>query len=215
MIGLTSCVSTQEIVGAIEAHLSPEYVEYSKPKEDFIQVNTLLDDNIDSLVSVEKEKRYFVPAIVFWSWENTMDCKINYSYYENVFTKILFEKAELYHLPSLLKNKRIEVDIVKLPSQFLFINKTSLLFGGFFYFYNYDFSLSLNDNEFKLVVRIIDEDTVITTNAYQYFLKKEVVKTKQDSYSLFYQYISDLTLEFEQASSVLIQDLTEIKSNDY
>ena len=209
LFGFAACVPMKDISSSLEEALTPEYVDYSNTKQDFIQVNTNLLDNTDSLIKVTKVKKYFVPALILWAWNQTLNCEINNSYFTNIFTKTLIEKAELYHLQSFMEDKRIEIDIVKVPSQFLYINQGSVLFGGFFYSYNYNNEISTNNQEFKFVFRLIKDDKVLMRETYQYPFQTKIQVQDLAYYDFVFEYMQSLTEDFEFASSDLVQHLID------
>ena len=118
----TSCVS------------SKKYSNYVKPKFELSE-NRMKEKNgnitfdlskletIEGVVKSEKLKSQFIPAILFWQWENNIKCNVSPQSVGNMFETSFLYYSELLGLTEKLDNKRLDIKIEKIPSNFVYANK--------------------------------------------------------------------------------------------
>ena len=77
----SSCLSSKTLTNSIKSNIGKELADVKKIDASNIILKTVALTKMDSLVTVDKNKSYFIPAIVFWVWENSLNCKLNNQIY--------------------------------------------------------------------------------------------------------------------------------------
>jgi hypothetical protein len=85
----------------------------------------------DSLVKIKKIRNLFIPAIVFWFWENTLQCEIDP---RTVGEKIAHDIAQHPELSKKMKGNKLELSIEAVPNEFIYSHKGYVLFVMFYAF---------------------------------------------------------------------------------
>jgi hypothetical protein len=117
---LTSCISTQKYTSFVEPKFQHNKAEI-KTKNIFFDVNNL--DNLKNKVVSTKLKSQFIPAILFWQWENTIKCEISPVILGQEVQKDFMYYADSLKMEEKLKNKKLEINIEKIPNTFVYTNK--------------------------------------------------------------------------------------------
>ena len=112
---LSSCLGPKALTNSIKANIGKELADVKKIDASNIILKTEGLTKMDSLVTVDKNKSYFIPAIVFWMWENSLNCKLNNHIYTNIFIDILNYKIGEFQLSKHLGNKVLEKYHLNLP----------------------------------------------------------------------------------------------------
>ena len=119
---LTSCVSTNKfsrfVKPKFENLTSETKVENSNITFDLSKLET-----IEDIVKSEKLKSQFIPAILFWQWENNIACQVSPQSVGEMFKSNFIHFSELLELSDKLGNKRLEIKIEEIPSSFVYANK--------------------------------------------------------------------------------------------
>ena len=72
---LYSCVSNQQYAN----YVNMKYAQQSKTlkSNDYIENENITENEIYNVVKTEKVKSLFVPALVYWQWNNTIKCELS------------------------------------------------------------------------------------------------------------------------------------------
>jgi len=122
IIALTSCVSTKTYSGYIEKKLETQINSTDIQNESISFDLSQLEVQTNS-VETEKIKSFFIPAILYWGWENTIECKINPTIVGKVFKSSFLNCADSLGLFNNLNEQKIEISIEKIPTSFVYTNK--------------------------------------------------------------------------------------------
>ncbi len=119
---LTSCVSTKKF----SSFIKPKF-EQSTSKRAIKNSNIIFDfsklEMVENIVKSEKLKSQFIPAILFWQWQNNIKCHISPKSVGNKFKYYFLHYSEALGLSEKLINKNIELEIEEIPSSFVYANK--------------------------------------------------------------------------------------------
>lgn len=115
-----SCVSTKKY----SSFVKPKFEEL-KDSENSKNITFDLSklDSLEGIVKAEKLKSQFIPAILFWQWENNIKCQICPQSVGNMFKSDFIYYSESLGLSDKLGNRNLKIGIEEIPSSFIYINK--------------------------------------------------------------------------------------------
>jgi len=119
----TSCVSTKKYSNFVKPKFEKSASETAERYSNSISFDLSNLETIDDIVKSEKLKSQFIPAILFWQWENNIKCRISPQSVGSMFKSYFIEYSETLGLSEKLANKTLEVKIEELPSNFVYANK--------------------------------------------------------------------------------------------
>lgn len=117
---LTSCIGTQKFTGFVE------------PKFQAIQTSSTIDNITFDLTGLEsktvsvtstKVKSQFIPAILYWQWNNTIKCEINPAIVGQYFQENFLQYSDSLNVQETLQGRKLEMKIEKLPNSFVYTHK--------------------------------------------------------------------------------------------
>ena len=136
VVALNGCVSTSKMTKVIRDRMP----NVAQPTYDYSSFVTVKSDSLihtDSLVTVKKEKSYFIPAVFLWAWNHQLACELSSNYMLNIFRKVLADKLKEYNMEKFIGNNKLEINIKKVPNRFKYTNNGSVLFLVFAYSYHF------------------------------------------------------------------------------
>ena len=71
----------------------------------------------------EQIESLFIPAIVYWEWNSTIECEIDPNTVSNYIKTAIYYAADRLDLKKKLKGKQLTVNLQKIPGRFLYENK--------------------------------------------------------------------------------------------
>jgi hypothetical protein len=119
----TSCVSTNKYSNFVK----PKFEEFTNGTKEENSNNITVDlsklEIVEDIVKSEKLKSQFIPAILFWQWQNNIKCQISPQSVGNMFKSNFIYYSETLGLSEKLDNKKLEIKIEEIPSSFVYANK--------------------------------------------------------------------------------------------
>lgn len=209
VLGFSGCMSTKQLTEIVKSK-----IESGIPETKFYNTSylTLKMDSLvesDSLVNVKKDNSFFIPAIVFWVWKNSMSCEIRNQYFANVFAGILQEKAVEFQLQKHLGDRRLEISLEKVPSRFVYSNSGNVIYGLVFYTYNFSETVYPDGQTLSMSYRIMKDNIELKKEKYIYNFESPYRNFKVSSSRFMEMYLEQLQLDFENKSSEFIERIIE------
>lgn len=118
-ICLTSCISTKKYSTFVDEKIKAENLEH-EPK-DWLVVNLPVTEEKDN--TFKQVKSSFVPAVLYWGWNSTIECEIDTYTAGNYIKSGIFQAADSLDLVSKLKERQLVIDLKQVPGKFLYENK--------------------------------------------------------------------------------------------
>lgn len=205
----SGCLSTNDLTTIVKTRLENEQTLVKRKNSDFLVLKTDALPTSDSLVTIKKDKSYVVPLIFFWAWNKTISCQINSTYFSNTFSYILEEKAAEFQLNKHLGNKKIEIAIEQVPSNFTFTNNGSVLFAVFFYIHNFHEEVLNENQKFIIKYRLTDQGKELRKGILEYNFESKSNNRSLDSYVFLDNYVNELVADFEAKSSEFVEKIIE------
>ena len=156
IILLPSCINTRKI----DKWVAREYVDLpsaSKKKVDFLTIHSKLPEMGNKISATERESQKFLPLLFYWEWQYKNRCFINPQIPEVNFTKTITSQANK-ELKEKLNGRRVELTIEKLPDNFLFRKKGSLIFLVVYYVTSDKFAIDASLNNMEISFKVFDPE---------------------------------------------------------
>lgn len=204
---LTACLSTHELDNVVRNKISNQLtpINLLDSSHWVLKTNSLQETGTPSLSQTTHS--FFIPAIVYWGWENTMKCKVNNHYFVNMFAESLNKKTTERFWKEKLKDKKLEISLDSVPNQFVYSSKGMVLF--LFSAYSYSFSKGLypDDQQFKISYRLLENNVVLKQGSFwTKYTKPEYYKNQTEKH--FVENFLDIQRDFFTTESAnLIQQI--------
>ena len=164
---LTGCMTTSRMDKLVKHKTSRHQLQVNVMDSSHFVLNTSRMASTEKLCESKHKSFYIIPAIVFWWWKNSINCKINNHYFINQFTVVLNRKANDEIWKNKLKDKKLEICLDTVPNQFNYASEGLFLFlftEG--YTYSHSEVLCPENQVFRVSYRLLQNDTAIKVGSF-------------------------------------------------
>jgi hypothetical protein len=205
---LTSCVGVKK------------YTRFAEAKIEAIKTATISENITFDLSELENKnakvtsttlKSQFIPAILYWQWNNTIKCEINPRLVGEYFREDFLAFADTLNMYEKLEGRELEVKIEKIPTRFLYVNKghTFILL----YLYTVSSLTIIYPQKEDLVVsyKLTENGSIIKEGSLTVKNKDQAINNKFKSTKKFtWQYID----QFKENNRKLTNELVDMLFNE-
>jgi hypothetical protein len=85
------------------------------------------------VITHQKKRELFVPALVFWYWESTFKSQFQPGFADNLFQLRLLAEAEKQGIRRALESRILELEVKNVPDDFVFSHQGMLIYAVFVY----------------------------------------------------------------------------------
>ncbi len=117
---LSSCMTTKKYSTFVDTKIKNETPK-SLIAEDWLIVNTEIMEPNKNIYN--QKKNSFVPAILFWGWNSTIECELDIETRIEFLKQGIYKAADSLNLKQELAGKKLEISIKEAPGKFLYENK--------------------------------------------------------------------------------------------
>jgi hypothetical protein len=117
---LTSCISTKQFSSYVEPVFQKNQAATSAESIAFDFSG--LQDN-QTPIAMTKLKSQFIPAILFWQWNSTMECEIDPQILGQSFQEDFIQIADSLNLSDKMQGRKLEIKLEEIPNSFIYTNK--------------------------------------------------------------------------------------------
>ncbi len=117
---LTSCIGTKRFNGFVEPKFQDK--QLISTNENIIFDLTGLENTSASITST-KVKSQFIPAILYWQWNNTIKCEVNPTIVGQSFQENFLRYSDTLKVKEKLQGRKLEMKIEKIPNSFVYTHK--------------------------------------------------------------------------------------------
>ena len=195
IIFLNSCVSTQKY----SKYVTMKYAQQCKTLEsnDYIEYENIIENEIDSIVKTEKVKSLFVPALVYWKWNNTIKCELSPKQTFMTFQNHFQYYADSLNIKEKLKEQKLIITIDSIPKTFVYTNKGFVVFMLVAYSYGGLEAIFPENNKLVLSYKVVQGTTQTKSGQIEVVntdipLKNIWKSTKQFTWFYINQYENNL-----------------------
>ena len=161
LILLTSCLGEKKYADFVynKYNSQTQAADLTKDAPDYISVNTDSSINkLDTLVVAKKLKSQFIPAILYWQWENTIRCELDPKISIRTFNKYLFSYADSANLKERLNGQKLELSINDLPNSFVYTHKGNSIILLIAYTVNDTEAIIPENKDVKISYRLVKDN---------------------------------------------------------
>ncbi|GGK60163.1 hypothetical protein ACD591_11870 [Rufibacter glacialis] len=119
---LSSCVSSKKYSTFVIGKLQADFIA-----KDSLQNQEWLTINTDKIPQAENQyeqlKSSFIPAIIYWGWNSTIECAIDPSITATWIKNSIYHAADSLNLAEKAKGRQIVINLKQVPGKFLYENK--------------------------------------------------------------------------------------------
>ncbi|MBC3541957.1 hypothetical protein ACFSC6_09065 [Rufibacter sediminis] len=124
----SSCVSSKKYSTFVNEKLKADFIS-----KDSVQNKDWLIINTDKITQAENQynqlKSSFIPAVLYWGWNSTIECTIDPSITASLIKNSIYHAADSLNLLEKAKGKQIVINLKQVPGKFLYENKgTAIIF---------------------------------------------------------------------------------------
>lgn len=127
---LTSCIGTKKFSAFVAPKFQEEQSTYSN--DDIIFDLTGLETKSDSITST-KVKSLFIPALLYWEWNNSLKCEISPNIVGQVFQRNFHQFSSIFNIQEFLQGKKLEIKVENIPNSFSYTYKGNTIILIFAY----------------------------------------------------------------------------------
>jgi hypothetical protein len=117
---LTSCIGTKKFTGFVEPKFQDK--QLISTNENIIFDLTGLENSSASITST-KVKSQFIPAILYWQWNNTIKCEVNPTIVGQSFQENFLRYSDTLKVNEKLQGRKLEMKIEEIPNSFVYTHK--------------------------------------------------------------------------------------------
>ena len=117
---LTSCIGTKKFTGFVEPKFQDK--QTSSTNDNIMFDLTGLENKAVSVTST-KVKSQFIPAILYWQWNNTIKCEVNPAIVGQSFQENFLQYSDTLKVQEKLQGRKLEMKIEKIPNSFVYTHK--------------------------------------------------------------------------------------------
>ena len=207
---MTSCISTHHFNDIVRERYGNNNISVPEiPQKSYISfdINQLQNQ---SLVTSKKLKNLFIPAIIYWQWDNTIEWKLNPLKYGSYFCRQMTLYADSLNLDKILQNRKIKITIENFPNSFYYTHKGFTLILVVSYLYSDVETIIPDEKELKLTYQITKNDSTEFSNTVYFKLPYKPINnvwksTKKYTWNFIDQYEENLNT----LSKIVVQEIVE------
>jgi len=161
LILLTSCLGEKKYADFVynKYNSQTQAADLTKDAPDYISVKADSSINkLDTLVVAKKLKSQFIPAILYWQWENTIRCELDPKISIRTFNKYLFSYADSANLKERLNGQKLELSINDLPNSFVYTHKGNSIILLIAYTVNDTEAIIPENKDVKISYRLVKDN---------------------------------------------------------
>ena len=117
---LTSCMTAKKYSTFVETATN-NGSKQSRVFEDWIVIKS--DKVKPTKIRCDQKKNSFVPAILYWGWNSTIECELDIETRIGFLEQGIYKAADSLNLKERLAGKNLEIIINEVPGNFLYENK--------------------------------------------------------------------------------------------
>jgi len=163
-----------------------------------------------SETQVKKTGSYFVPAILYWGWNHAFICNMQSDFAVNNFTKTIKAKAHEYNAKQIFQDKTLEIEIEKLPLQFIYRDYGHIIYYIYGYSYIYNEYIKMLDNS-EMIVKysIIKNNEIQKTDSLKINFNTAASNPAYSTKKLINTFIDNLTTDCNHVSGWILERIID------
>jgi len=158
----------------------------------------------------KQEKYYFIPAILYWGFNTTIECEIDQNTRISYIKEGIYKAADSLNLKGILNGKQVEIDLKQLPGKFLYENWGSAIFLMVAYTYSGAEKIDPVPLDLMFEYRLKENEAVITSgNSGVYNYEKPLGNIWKSTKKFTWLYLAEFKKETDRMGVELVKELIE------
>ncbi len=117
---LTSCMTTNKYSTFVNSKTKRAEIK-NETSRDWLTVKS---DKIEPKENMyDQKKNSFVPAILYWKWNSTIECELEMGTRKQYLREGIYKAADSLNLKEVLADNTLEISLKEIPGKFLYENK--------------------------------------------------------------------------------------------
>lgn len=204
---LTSCVGSQKYSGFVHEKLSTYSPSEINEKDQLKIYSNRLGDSSTQIVQV---KNSFIPAILYWGWNSTIQCDIDDGYTTQLLSASIYKAADSLQLFEKLGDHKLEIHLDRVPGKFYYENKGHTLILLIAYTISTVESITPEPIDLVATYRIVDDQGLKSKGKIVIPNVEEPVGNVWKSTKKFtWSYLDRHFVELENMGWYLVEDIVD------
>ncbi len=206
----SGCISTKKYINYInqKCNQKNELINVN----DYVEFKDTINKTTDSIVKAEKIKSYFIPAIFYWEWNNTIKCELSGKQTFNTFYYYFQCYADSLNLKDKLNGEKINISFESIPNTFIYTNKGYIVIIIIAYFMGQLEAIFPENSKLIFTYRILNgtketKSGKIEINNINTPVKNIWKSTKKFTWMYIDQYVNNLKILSKTACKTLMDDI--------
>lgn len=210
---LTNCMTSKKYSKIVNNKIESLELLTNESK-DWLIINSVIEEPRNNIFI--QRKNSFVPAILFWGWNSTIECEFNAQTKTKFLISSINKAADSLHLKDYLKGNSLEIRLKQMPGKFLYENKGKVIIFIIGYTLTavetispYAINLECEFEEIK------KEDIKISGKTY---IQNREIKSSnlwKSSKKFTWQYIDNYKIETERMGTELVSNIIRELTNNH
>ncbi len=209
---LSSCISTRTVQKYMRSSLPASSDSIVKQDYTLQNYTLLFTDTLhktDSVVDVKKKISYFIPAVIFWGWNHTLECNVNKKIFVKEFVDVFNEKSKEFTLTKYLGERKLTIEIEKVPSSFIYTNSGAVIFAFVAYSYVFNDYIDPVNQTFRVRYKIVQGDIEMANDVYETRFDGVIANNYSTTENFIQTYVSNRQYFFRRSCEELFDRIME------
>lgn len=119
---LTSCMSVEKYSAYVNEKVVADTV--TTAQENWLVINGISDGIPNRF---DQTKSSFVPAILYWSWNYTIECELSKDLTSQYLKNAIYRAADSLNLEARMDGRKLTIDLQQVPGKFIYESKGSTI----------------------------------------------------------------------------------------
>jgi len=157
----------------------------------------------------QKVKSTFIPALIYWKYENTVDCELRQDYARRSLTQGFSKTADSLGITT-IPNSQLEIQILQYPNTFRYTNQAEIYYWGIGFFQN-DYRAILPDTSAVIYRYTISRNGQVIDQG-QTIIRPHLSVKKDNFHSVkkfVYLYLNDFQQRLYEIGQQISEDMAK------
>lgn len=200
---ITSCIGTKRFTGFVDPKF--QYKQISQTRDN-ITIDLTGLENTNGTIKSTKVKSQFVPAILYWQWNNTIKCEVNPTIVGQSFEEYFLQYSDSLRVQDKLQGRKLELKVEKIPSSFVYTHRGNSIIFIIAYTVNELEAIFPQEQDIVVSYKLTQDGSVLKEGKLTASNKSQPLKNVWKSTKKFTWLYID---QFKQKNKTMAKDIVE------
>lgn len=203
---LNSCISAKKFTGFVEPKFdTPTQVA----TDEQITFDLTAFENSDPPVTATTLKSQFIPAVLYWQWNSTLEAEVNPTIVGQLFQENILRYADSLKIHDKLQGRKLELKLEKAPNHFVYSHKGNTIIFLIAYTINSLEAIFPIKEELVVGYKLLENETTIKSGTLTIEDSNQALKNIWKSPKKFtWRYIGRFKENTASMSKILVDRLS-------